>query len=188
MMARNRKVWGMLGLLLTLVFVVGYGQEPIQPLQKLTVHLTSRQPEQQGFVLHILNMEAHPTRNLQWQLNYTCNCEGVLTAGVAYFYPHPDGGAVVYGKFPSTGTAKLTAWFRKAPPPAPQTGSISSMICSFGPSGSPVNVPCYTVQDFDQCVGYMITRPVNSITEYQANWNFTVKDSAMMLVRVTVQQ
>lgn len=79
-MMRNRKVWGVLGLLLALAFVVGYGRQTI-------CEVSPKFPRNGPCELFIIDMDMHPTRNITYQ--YQQN--------VAFFFP--DGKGTVFSYF-----------------------------------------------------------------------------------------
>ncbi|MFN4218758.1 MAG: hypothetical protein ACK4HB_05705, partial [Candidatus Bipolaricaulia bacterium] len=74
-MVRNRKVWGVLGLLLALVFVVGYGQQPPkqqpqpQRVAVLTANKDCASATVAGRKLELFTREndVHPVRNITYQ-------------------------------------------------------------------------------------------------------------------------
>jgi hypothetical protein len=102
MKMRNWKVWGVLGLLLALGLAVGYGQEK-QTICEVSPNFSAIAPCQ----LFIINMDAHPTRNIQyqWQNN------------VAYFFatlmtgPQNDPNSPEWDKNPDRGGALLRFCF-----------------------------------------------------------------------------
>ncbi len=210
---RNWQVWGVLGLLLALGLVVGYGQvtRPIPPppemiaLKAPNVWLTTVESVksasftlQNGLELFLVNLDMHAWRNLQWQVNQTVTCGGLTTKGVGYFFPSAPWErdyANVYATFTQSDVYVFGAWFIPAPG-QPVNPQVADMKCSFGlAEGSLTPVSCGQIT-IDSCtvfwfavqipgLGCPLSQP-NNPQWCQALWDFKVANSSMMFVRATI--
>ncbi len=86
-MMRNRKVWGVLGLLLALVLAVGvgYGQPQKPPTLKYVLTSVYTRETNNNLELFIEDLDVHPVRNLHYQRFEVP--QGQTKMGVAFFYP-----------------------------------------------------------------------------------------------------
>ncbi len=86
-MVRNRKVWGVLGLLLALVLIVSGYEQSVKAPPTLTYVLTSvyTREANNNLELFIEDLDVHPVRNLHYQRFEVP--QGQTKIGVAFFYP-----------------------------------------------------------------------------------------------------
>jgi hypothetical protein len=210
-MMRNRKVWGVLGLLLALVLAVGvgYGQPPEPPVPKppvlrwvLTVNHPCTRAAGNQLELFVLDNDVHPTRSITYQndpasVGFLPPDNPANCPGVAYFFrgwpPDYYGGTIqlyINSTLPGASyTPKLC--FREFPPPPastpdPQlfitaTASFPLPLWSASPTISTNPGPSATCQ----CVTGPALNNVPAGTQW-VKWKFGIKDNSVEFCRVEV--
>jgi len=197
MMARNWKVWGVLGLLLALGLTIGYGQKAIPVKQTYVLTSVHTIDANNNLKLFIFDNDVHPTRHMAYQASQFPPANSF--PGVAFFFPGwPDtqppyyGGAIHLYIENLPGNYNFKVCFRMFPPPPPPPPQTPPQLFITATASFPLPLwsasPTITATPNCQCVsGPAPTGPVGSGTQW-IKWTFGLKGNSVEFCRLEVEK